>query len=191
MLHVVRLNLDGTYGSLRRVDVRGVVHHRTVALLQVGKHGGQRFERHTRKAFAQLRVLRHGRQLIASEHSLKIQAGASAEYRLLATAAYVGVCGMKILLILEEVILCSGLRNVYEMIRHTMSVHHIVGKILARSYIHAAINLARVGTKNFSVGAHCECRSHRCLAACRRSEYGYHLAHIVFIHQIAGFVTCI
>ena len=133
------------------------------------------------ESVAQRLILRHGRELVAAQHGFDVQSGAATEYGQLASATDVVVCLVEVLLILEQIVLCAWLGYVDKMIRNRLAVNYIVCQVLARSDVHAAVHLARVGTDYLAVGAQCECCRHSGLSACGGSEYGYHsfVLHVV------------
>ncbi len=61
---------------------------------------------------------------------------------------------IEVLLILEEIILGTGITDVYQMIRNQFTPYRIVLKILTRTNIHSPIDLSTIGTDNLSLHAY-------------------------------------
>ena len=159
MLLVVGLDLDGTDGTLTGVHIRRVVHVRAVLLLQLLKHHRQLGQRLAFQLASQLRILGHGREVIAFEHRLDVEPCPSAEDGHCSPLPDLLIGVEEVLLILEEVVLCARLADVDEMIGHAL----IVSQVLACADVHPAVHLSRVGRDDFSANPCCKGCCQGCL----------------------------
>ena len=115
-MQVILLNLDGADGALTGINIGGVMHHGAILLLQRYQHLSEFGERLTLQTLAQLRILGYGRQLVALEHRLDIEAGTTTEDGRLAPTCDILIGIEEVLLILEEVVLGAWLADVDEVI---------------------------------------------------------------------------
>ena len=116
MLNIICFYLDGSDGTLTGVHIGFVVHRRTSLCLQVFQHLRQFVQRLSLQTGSQFGVLRHGRQLIALQHGLDIQSCSTAENRPCTTLPAILIDIEEVLLLFKEIILCSWLADVDEVI---------------------------------------------------------------------------
>ncbi|CCY02519.1 unknown [Prevotella sp. CAG:924] len=144
MFQIVRLYLDGTDGTLRRVDIRRVVHRRAGLLLEPCQTGGQLLQRQSLKFTTQGRVLGHGRKGIAFQHRLDVQSRPTAKDRRDTTRRNIAVGLQEILLVTIDIIFLARLADIDQMIGHLLTVDDVVVEILACAYRHASVHLPAV-----------------------------------------------
>ena len=150
MFKIVSFNLNRTDGTLRSIYICAIVHIRTILRLQIHQHICQFFQRFTFERNTKSRILRNRRKMITFQDRLNIESGTSTEYRKYATMSNVLIGIIEVLLILEEIILGTGITDVYQMIRNQLTLYRIILKIFSRTNIHAPIYLATIGTDNLS-----------------------------------------
>ena len=88
--------------------------------------------------------------MIPFQDRLDIESGTTTEYRKYTTMGNVQIGIIEVLLILEEIILGTGITDVYQMIRNQLTLYRIILKIFSRTNIHAPIDLTTIGTDNLS-----------------------------------------
>ena len=168
---VVSADLDGACGTCHGVDVAVVAQslHRL-------EHSGQFLERLTRQFSAQRLVAGHGRQFDALDDSLDIHPRAATHDDGFATATNVIVNPFKILKELIKAVAVARRTDVDEVIGHTV----VLGQVLARADVHAAVNLARIGTDDLSADRLGQ--MHRPRRLTRRRRPRHHKKHILIVH---------
>ena len=125
--------------------------------------------------------------MITFQDRLDIESGTSTEYRKYATLSNVLIGIIEVLLILEEIILGTGITDVYQMIRNQFTPYRIILKIFSRTNIHAPIDLTTIGTDNLSqmriatpngrihaIDMRGKCSGKTSLSTGSRTQYGNH-----------------
>lgn len=121
---------------------------------------------------AELGVDRRVGKLVAFHHGFDIHARASAEDGLTATRDNVVEGTDKVVLKLIYIIFIARVMDVDEVIGNIRAVDVIVGKVLARSDIHAAKDLPRVGTNNLTAELESQFGGEACLTTSGWTCYG-------------------
>src|SRR5690554_1536932 len=111
--------------------------------------------------------------MVTLQDRLDIESCSTAQYRHLVTRQDVAVCGVKIVLVIEQRVLVARIPDIYQVIRNLPPRHPVIGKILSRTDIHSTINLARVGTDNLPVEPCGEMSSKSGFTAGSRPENSY------------------
>ena len=110
--------------------------------------------------------------MIAFQDGFDIQACSATENGCFVATPHNFVSSMKIMLIIKKGIFFAGISYINQVIRYLIPGNPVVGEVFARTDVHSAIDLARIGADNFSIDVGCQLRRKLGFAAGSRPQNG-------------------